>query len=275
MSQYDLFDPQPAWQSDSSDKNRTNPTGTNQAGFDPTGFDQAGADQAGKASGEAGEAIGARGATEEKIATLSPQQRHEKLKELETKISLCQSCKLARSRSLTVPGEGNPDAKLLFIGEGPGKQEDLSGRPFVGPAGALLTRIIENGMQVPRSEIYITNLVKCRATVDLAFVKDRPPEREEIEACHPFLLEQIALIEPQVIVAVGGPAAKFLLGTNEGITRLRGRWFQFRGIPVMPVYHPSYILRNGGENSPLKKDMWQDIQLVMERLGWKNKKQDS
>jgi DNA polymerase len=183
-------------------------------------------------------------------------------------VAECRQCRLHTTRTQTVFGEGNPRAEVLFIGEGPGRQEDLSGRPFVGRAGELLTRIIELGMGVPRSQVYIANIVKCRPTVDLKFERDRPPEPDEVAACSPYLIRQIELIRPRVIVTLGGPATKFLLATATGITRLRGRWAEYRGIPVMPTYHPSYVLRNGGDRSPLRKDVWHDIKLVLERLGW-------
>ena len=201
-------------------------------------------------------------------SALSIEERTKNLEELSKKVSQCQLCKLAQTRTQSVCGEGNPDAEVMFIGEGPGRQEDLSGRPFVGPAGQLLTRMIEKGMGVARSQVYITNIVKCRPTVDLLFEKDRPPDTEEQESCTPYLLQQIQTIQPKVIVAVGAPASKFLLNTKVGITQLHGKWHEFQGIPVMPIYHPSYILRNGGEQSPLKRELWNDMKLVMEKLDW-------
>ena len=199
---------------------------------------------------------------------LSTEEKRKELEELEKTASQCQLCQLARTRTQVVFGEGKADAEIMFIGEGPGRQEDLSGRPFVGPAGQLLTRIIEKGISVPRAEVYIGNIVKCRPTVDLLFQKDRPPNPEEQKSCAPYIIKQIQIIRPKVIVAVGGPASKFLLKTTIGITRLRGKWHEFEGIPVMPIYHPSYVLRNGGEQSPLKKDVWNDIKLVMKKLNW-------
>jgi uracil-DNA glycosylase len=109
--------------------------------------------------------------------------------------------------------------------------------------------------------------VKCRPTVNMAFQKDRPPDADEISACSSYLFRQIEIIEPEVIVTLGSPSTKFLLNTTTGITRLRGKWFDYKGIPVMPTFHPSYVLRNGGEKSPLKKDVWHDIKLVMEKTG--------
>jgi DNA polymerase len=186
---------------------------------------------------------------------------------LEEEALQCDKCKLCTTRTRVVFGEGAPDADIMFIGEGPGKQEDLQGRPFVGRAGELLTRIIEKGIGVPRSRVYIANIVKCRPTVDLKFTRDRPPEPDEIESCTPYLLKQIEIIRPSVIVALGNPSTKFLLNTTTGITRMRGNWGEFEGVPVMPTYHPSYVLRNGGDKSPLRKDVWDDIKKVMERIG--------
>ncbi len=190
------------------------------------------------------------------------------IEDLEKQVASCSLCKLSTTRTQSVFGEGNLKAELMFIGEGPGRQEDLSGRPFVGPAGQFLTLMIEKGMKVQRSSVYICNIVKCRPTVNLAFEKDRPPEQEEIACCAPYLVKQIRFIQPKVIVAVGGPAAKFLLNSKEGITRLRGKWSSFQGIDVMPIYHPSYILRNGGTKSPLKRELWEDMKLIMQKLDW-------
>jgi uracil-DNA glycosylase len=197
-----------------------------------------------------------------------------RLEKLRDEASRCRRCRLASTRTSVVFGEGNPGAEVMFIGEGPGYSEDQSGRPFVGRAGELLTRIIELGMGVSRSEVYIANIVKCRPTVDLKLQRDRPPEPEEVEACTPYLLGQIEIIRPKVIVALGSPSTKFLLKTAVGITKMRGTFQEFMGIqgipgiPVMPTFHPSYVLRNGGENSPLKRQVWEDIKQVLRRLGW-------
>lgn len=191
-----------------------------------------------------------------------------RLKGMAEEVARCDKCRLCTTRTRTVFGEGNPDAEVLFIGEGPGKQEDITGRPFVGRAGELLTRIIELGMGVPRSEVYIANLVKCRPTVDMNLKRDRPPDPDELQACVPYLMAQVDIIRPRVIIALGSPSSKFLLATTSGITRIRGTWGEYRGIPVMPTYHPSYLLRNGGDASPLKREVWHDIKIVMERLGW-------
>ncbi|MCB1170897.1 MAG: uracil-DNA glycosylase [Leptospiraceae bacterium] len=186
---------------------------------------------------------------------------------LQKEAQSCRKCRLCETRRNVVFGEGNPEARVMFIGEGPGKTEDETGRPFVGRAGELLTRIIESGMGLSRSQVYIANVVKCRPTVDQKGSRDRPPDPEETAACSPYLLRQIELIRPEVIVTLGNPSTRFLLNTSLGITRLRGQWAEFRGTPVMPTYHPSYVLRNGGEKSPLRRDVWEDIKKVMEKLG--------
>lgn len=188
------------------------------------------------------------------------------LEKLRNEIGECERCKLATTRTSIVFGEGSPGARVMFIGEGPGRDEDLQGRPFVGRAGQLLTAIIEKGMKMTRADVYICNVVKCRPTVDMAFQRDRPPDEEEAGACGQFLLKQIGIIQPDVIVTLGNPSTKFLLKIKEGITKARGRWHRFQGIPVMPTYHPSYVLRNGGDSSPLKRDVWEDIKKVIARL---------
>lgn len=199
---------------------------------------------------------------------LSPEEKTAALAELNRRFESCQQCRLATTRKTFVFGEGNPAAEVMFIGEGPGRQEDQTGRPFVGRAGQLLTRIIEKGMGVPRARVYIANIVKCRPTVDLRGERDRAPEADEVGACHPILLQQIDIIRPKVIVTLGGPSTKFILNTTTGITRLRGSWGDFRGIPVMPTFHPSYVLRNGGDRSPLRREVWEDIKQVLEKIGW-------
>ncbi len=191
------------------------------------------------------------------------------LDDLNTGAQNCQLCKLATTRKKVVFGEGNPHARLMFIGEGPGKDEDASGRPFVGRAGQLLTRIIENGLKLRREDVYIANVVKCRPTIDGLGQRDRPPESDEVQACAPYLRQQIELIAPEVIVTLGNPSTRFLLSTMEGITKLRGKWQSYNGIAVMPTYHPSFLLRNGGDagNTPQKRDVWNDMKMVIEKLG--------
>jgi uracil-DNA glycosylase family 4 len=169
----------------------------------------------------------------------------------------CTRCKLFKGRSNIVFGEGDPKAVLVFVGEGPGQEEDEQGRPFVGAAGQLLTDIIVKGMKLARQNVYICNIVKCRPP------DNRSPEPDEIEACEPFLEKQLRAINPGVIVALGNVAVKTLLKTGEGITSLRGKWRAYNGIPLMPTFHPAYLLRNPKD----KKLVWEDIQQVMEKLG--------
>ncbi len=188
------------------------------------------------------------------------------LRELRDEIGDCRRCKLATTRTKLVFGEGNPDARVVFIGEGPGKDEDLQGRPFVGRAGQLLTAIIEKGMKLRREDVYICNVVKCRPTVNMEFQRDRPPDEEEARTCGPFLMKQIEIIRPDVIITLGNPSTQFLLKTKNGITRIRGHWHAYNTIPLMPTYHPSYVLRNGGDSSPLKRDVWEDIKKVISLL---------
>ena len=162
----------------------------------------------------------------------------ESMKDVHGEIDGCERCTLCRERKSIVLGEGSEKADLVFIGEGPGRDEDIQGRPFVGKAGELLTKIIENAMGFKRPDVYITNIVKCRPP------KNRDPEADEVAACHPFLLKQLAVIRPRVIVALGRPATSTLLGRQAQITRIRGQWQQFHGIPFMPTFHPAYVLRN-------------------------------
>lgn len=169
----------------------------------------------------------------------------------------CRRCRLHGARTQVVFGVGNPRARVVFVGEGPGRDEDLQGEPFVGRAGQLLTDIIEKGMKLSRADVYICNVVKCRPP------QNRNPEPDEVATCSPFLVRQIELVGPEVLVTLGKFAAHALLSTDVPITRLRGQWQDFRGIPVMPTFHPAYLLRNPAE----KKTVWQDIKLVMARLG--------
>ena len=180
----------------------------------------------------------------------------ETLEELREIVLQCQKCPLAPTRHTVVFGEGNPHARLMFVGEGPGEQEDLQGRPFVGPAGQLLDRMIL-AMQFTRTKVYIANIVKCRPP------HNRNPEPEEADACRGYLARQIELIQPEVIVVLGAVAARFLLQRREGITRLRGHWLGYNGIPVMPTFHPSYLLRDPSG----KRLAWSDLQQVMKVFG--------
>jgi uracil-DNA glycosylase family 4 len=169
----------------------------------------------------------------------------------------CRLCRLCERRTQIVFGIGNPSARLVFVGEGPGHDEDVKGEPFVGRAGQLLTDIIEKGMRLRRSDVYICNVVKCRPP------ENRNPEPDEVAACAPFLERQIAIVRPEVLVTLGKFAAQALLATKTPITRLRGTWQEYRGIPLMPTFHPAYLLRNPAD----KKLVWQDIKQVMARLG--------
>ena len=196
----------------------------------------------------------------------SASDKNEQIRSLEIEVERCIKCKLHTTRKRTVFGEGSITAEVMFIGEGPGRDEDAQGRPFVGRAGQLLTAIIEKGMKIPRSQVFIANVVKCRPTIDLKLERDRPPDDEEVSACGDYLRRQIEIIHPRVIVTLGNPSTKFLLQTQLGITRIRGTWNFYGDIPVMPTYHPSYILRNGGDSSPLKRDVWNDIKKVMHFL---------
>lgn len=179
--------------------------------------------------------------------------------QIERAILNCRRCHLAMTRSRAVPGEGNWQAELMFVGEAPGEEEDKQGRPFVGRAGQLLTRIIE-AMTFKREEVFITNVVKCRPP------QNRTPRQEEIQTCAPYLEAQIRLIKPKVIVALGKVAADFFIPGNLGMGELRGNFFYYEGIPVMPTYHPAFVLRNEGRKE-IKKRVWQDMKKVMALLG--------
>ena len=176
----------------------------------------------------------------------------ETLDSIRSKLGDCRRCKLASGRNRIVFGDGSPKAKLMFIGEGPGFEEDRTGQPFVGAAGQLLTRIIE-AIKLTRDEVYICNIIKCRPP------GNRNPEPDEIEACFPFLARQIAAIQPEFIVALGTFAAQTLLGTTTPISRLRGRFHDYNGIKVVPTYHPAYLLRNPDK----KREVWEDMKMLM------------
>lgn len=168
----------------------------------------------------------------------------------------CTRCKLHKGRRNIVFGEGNPNAALVFVGEGPGKEEDEQGRPFVGAAGQLLTDIIVKGMRLNREDVYICNIVKCRPP------NNRNPETDEIMACEPFLIKQLQSIKPKIIIGLGNVAVKTLLKTKEGITSLRGTWKTYQGIPLMPTFHPAYLLRTPSD----KGLVWDDIKKVLAEL---------
>ena len=179
------------------------------------------------------------------------------LVELRDEIGDCQRCRLCEKRNTIVFGVGNPDAEIVFIGEGPGYEEDKQGEPFVGRAGQLLTQIITKGMQMPRSDVYIANVVKCRPP------ENRNPEPDEIAACEPFLAKQLEIIRPKVIIALGKFAAQTLLKDTTPITRLRGKWQSYHGIKLMPTLHPAYLLRNPKD----KRLVWEDIKAVLREIG--------
>lgn len=176
---------------------------------------------------------------------------------LESQAMACQKCVLAKTRTNVVFGTGNREAKLLFVGEGPGADEDAQGEPFVGKAGQLLNKII-GAMGLKREDVYICNVVKCRPP------GNRTPLPDEVAACNPYLTEQIALVAPKAIVALGSPASKTLLNTTSGIMSLRGRWHAYKGIPVMPTYHPAFVLRQYTEE--VRRAVWDDMKKVVEKL---------
>lgn len=176
---------------------------------------------------------------------------------LREQIGDCRRCKLAPGRTHLVFGVGKPSASIMFVGEGPGQDEDLRGEPFVGRAGQLLTEIITKGMKLAREDVYIANVVKCRPP------DNRTPEPDEIGSCMPFLARQIEIVAPRVVVTLGAVATHALLGVKTPITRLRGVWQEYRGVKVMPTFHPAYLLRNPAE----KRLVWEDIKLVMAELG--------
>ncbi len=178
-----------------------------------------------------------------------------RLDEVRRELGDCKRCKLCSGRKNLVFGVGNPKARLVFVGEGPGAEEDNQGVPFVGAAGQLLTKMI-SAMGYTRDEVYICNVVKCRPP------GNRNPEPDEIQACQPFLEAQLNAIRPSVIIALGKFAAQTLLRSDTPITRLRGHWREYVGIPLMPTFHPAYLLRNPAE----KKAAWADLQAVMARF---------
>ncbi len=186
----------------------------------------------------------------------TPEARRARLEVISQETSQCTRCPLHEERKQTVVSRGNPEADLVFIGEGPGRDEDEQGLPFVGAAGQLLDRMIKAMGHSP-DDVYIANIVKCRPP------KNRKPEPEEMATCIPYLHEQLALVSPKVIVALGATAVQGLLGTRIGITRLRGTWKLYRGrTPVMPTFHPAFLLRQDEK----KRDVWKDLQQVMKRL---------
>ena len=182
--------------------------------------------------------------------------------ELERKVSQCRKCSLCEKRRNTVLGAGpRENCRVMLIGEAPGADEDATGLPFVGKAGQLLTSILENGGNIPRESLYITNTVKCRPP------ENRNPTQEECRACRDFLDAQLLLIHPDIVVTLGNVPTQFLLRTNQGISSLRGKWLTWRGIYLLPMFHPSYLLRNESRAKGSPKDLtWQDVKSLKAKI---------
>lgn len=200
----------------------------------------------------------ARGGKESRNKPQSPliaESHDTTLEAIREDIGDCHRCKLHEHRRNIVFGEGNPQASLAFVGEGPGAEEDATGRPFVGRAGQLLDKII-GAIGLRREDVYIANIVKCRPPLN------RTPERDEVETCEPFLFRQLMLIRPRVIVALGSPAFQCLLKTKDSITRARGEWREWNGIKVMPTFHPAFLLRSPDK----KREVWEDMKKVRDYL---------
>ncbi|MEK6407408.1 MAG: uracil-DNA glycosylase [Acidobacteriota bacterium] len=183
------------------------------------------------------------------------ESRDPSLEAIREDIGDCRRCRLHEHRRTIVFGEGDPKARLVFIGEGPGAEEDASGRPFVGRAGQLLDKIIA-AIGLKREDVYIANIVKCRPP------GNRTPERDEVDTCEPFLFRQLAFIQPDVIVALGSPAFQCLMKTREPITRARGEWREWNGIKLMPTFHPAFLLRSPDK----KREVWEDMKKVRDYL---------
>lgn len=200
---------------------------------------------------------------EAKQALSQSDRKKERLEALAQSLVDCTQCRLCEKRTQVVFGAGNPKADLVFVGEGPGTDEDRQGVPFVGRAGKLLTDMIEKGMGLKRSDVYICNVVKCRPP------NNRNPEIDEIAACEPFLIQQLEIIQPRVIVALGKFAAQTLTHEQTPITRMRGYWKNYQGIKLMPTFHPSYILhiQSAQKQKEEKMKIWEDLQKVMAELG--------
>jgi DNA polymerase len=185
---------------------------------------------------------------------------HDNLFKISEDIGECKRCRLHEGRNRIVFGSGNEQARLVFVGEGPGADEDVQGLPFVGRAGQLLTQMIEGtarkeGIPLTRADVYICNVVKCRPP------ENRTPQPDEMEICGQFLFRQLQAIRPKAICALGSTAAKALLGTKDGVTRLRGKWLQWHDLPLIVTYHPSYLLRPYNQNA--KKEAWEDLKKVL------------
>ncbi len=199
---------------------------------------------------------------------LSAEDKESEFKKLQERVIACQICPhLARTRTQVVFGTGTIHADLMFVGEAPGAEEDVQGEPFVGRAGQLLTKMIQ-AMRLDRNDIYIGNILKCRPDMPSGSTGNRPPTPDEINNCRPYIISQIDIIRPKVLVALGSSAVRGLLSLDTGIGKLRGKWLDFRGIPVMPTYHPSYLLRKAGPSGLTeKRKAWEDLIAVMMKLG--------
>ncbi len=194
--------------------------------------------------------------------------KEEQLEIIYNKCKNCTQCKLHTTRKNIVVGEGNINADIMFIGEGPGKTEDEMGKPFVGESGKLLDILIQDSLQMNRSDVYICNVVKCRPTKNMLGEKDRPPDEEEVAACMKYLLLQIAIIKPKIVVTVGNVATRFLINTDDGITKIHGIPIAIEGVDykIVPVYHPSYIKRNGGIYCHVMKEARDDMAMIKNML---------
>jgi len=199
------------------------------------------------------------------IAKPSAGSKAERLEQLRERVVSCVNCEaLAACRSKVVFGAGNPEAELMFVGEAPGEEEDIQGEPFVGKAGQLLTKIIE-AAGFKRNQVYLANVLKCRPDVPPGESGNRKPHKGEIAACMPFLIKQIEIIKPKCIVALGTTAMEGLVGKEVRIREARGHWNSFKGIPLMPTYHPAYLVHN--PSIAEKRKVWEDMLQVLELLG--------
>ena len=182
--------------------------------------------------------------------------------ELRQRVEQCNKCELCKTRHKTVFGEGpTENCKVVFVGEGPGEEEDMTGRPFVGAAGQLLTDILEKGGKILRKSVYIMNVVKCRPP------ENRDPEENEMLACCEYLEAQLLLLRPQIVVTLGNVPTRWLLKSDKGITNMRGQWFEWRGIKLFPMFHPSYLLRNQSRSKGSPKDLtWTDIKALKAKI---------
>ncbi len=202
--------------------------------------------------------------TGERVAPIEG-TKAERLAAMRGPVLACTKCPhLVKSRTQVVFGVGNPEAELMFVGEAPGEDEDKQGEPFVGKAGQLLTKIIET-MGFARGDVYIANVLKCRPDMPPGMPGNRKPKAEEMQVCLPYLREQIDIIQPRLLVALGNTAMEGLIGSTEPMGRLRGRWHDFQGTPLMATYHPAYLLRNQALSE--KRKVWEDMLMVLERLG--------